>query len=160
MKTYVRRFQKFIVAVEKLEEKHGITVADSDRDERLERLWMQCLLLLVQNSNLRHRREQAIKAASLDNRLVRPRDGTAIFVPKEVRDKERDELVDVWKNSKRSQVEILRDLRAGASLKQAGVTQTCNMINATLKPPPFHVIPALLGATDSIGGVGSNTCIL
>jgi len=119
METYARRFQKFIVTVEKLEEDHGIMVSESDRDGRLERLWMQCLLLLVQNTNLRHRRDQAIKAASLDNRLVRPRDGTAVFVPQEVRDAERDELVDVWKNSKRSQVEILRDLRAGVPLKQA-----------------------------------------
>ena len=55
-------------AHEQLEEEHSIdktargnTIMPSDRPVRVERLWAQCLLLVVQNTNLRHRRREAIK---------------------------------------------------------------------------------------------------
>ena len=132
MATFLRRFHKFIFVVDELEKKHGIskngsgnTMMPSDRAARVERLWTQCLILVVQNTNLRHRRQEAIKkipsvqgsaaAATLQRQIAED----TVWVGRDIREADARELLDMWEGSKEYTDQVYRDMKAGMTLEMA-----------------------------------------
>ena len=119
MRTYLKRFHKFIADLEKLEGTSGVSVEVPlcEDEARIDALWFKCLLLVTQNFNLRARRLCVLR------RTVNPLcdEATMDGFPMQVVDpsEERRNVEDMYRNSARARQIFQEDMDNGTTLEMA-----------------------------------------